>query len=746
MTRTAHRICPLCEATCGLEIELDGDRPVRVRGDAADVFSKGYACPKGIALGDFDRDPDRLDVPLVRGPDGVLAPASWDEAFAAVEEGLGRVRAEHGKDAVAYFYGNPIIHTIAIPLYTRLLRDFLGTRNIYGASTIDQMPKNVSCGLVFGDPWAVPVPDIDRTDHLFVLGANPMVSNGSMWTVPDLPGRLRALRARGGRLVVVDPRRTRTADAADQHVAIRPGADPYLLFAMVHTLFEEGLAVPLDEERFNGIEAVRAAAEDFAPEAVAEVCGIEAGVIRGLARDLAAARSAAVYARIGACTTEFGTVTNYLVDVLNALTGNLDRPGGAMFGESQHNAMVPTEPMVLGRWRSRVRGLPEVSGEFPVATLADEIDTPGEGQVRALVILASNPVLGAPNGERLDRSLASLDFMVAVDCYVNETTRHADVILPPPRVLQSGHFDIVLSRLSVRRVARYSPPVLPLEPGRPSESAILAKLALIAAGYGAKAEPATLDEIVIDKTLAAVLAAPGSPLAGRDPAELKAMLTGADSVERRLDLMIRLSGFGDVFGLRPDGLNLAALLANPHGIDLGELRPRLDEVLVTASGRVELFPEPVAGEVQRLAKRLLRGEAGGAPSGGNGFVLVGRRNLRAANGWTHNIPALAGGSNRCTLEINPADAVRLGLIQGQHVTVRGRKGELTVPVEPSDRVAPGVVCLPHGWGHGRRGTRLEYAAREPGVNVNVLTDELLVDRLSGNAVFNAVPVEVLPAG
>ncbi|KRV46518.1 molybdopterin-binding oxidoreductase [Wenjunlia vitaminophila] len=745
MTRTAHRICPLCEASCGLTIELDGDRATRVRGNAADVFSKGYVCPKGIALGDLDQDPDRLRTPLLRQPDGSLAAVSWDEAFAAVETGLNRVIAEHGRDAVAYFYGNPIVHTIALPLYSRVLREMLGSRNVFGASTIDQMPKNVSCGLMFGDPWAVPVPDIDRTSHLLVIGANPMVSHGSMWTVPDLPGRLRALRARGGRLVVVDPRRTRTAEVADEYVPARPGTDVHLLFAMVHTLFAEGLAVELDEAGFAGLDQLRQAAGDFTPEAVSEVCGIAPGTIRKLARDLAAAPTAAVYARFGACTTEFGTLTNYLVDVLNVLTGNLDRPGGVMFGEAQHNALVATEPLVLGRWHSRVRGLPEVVGEFPVATLADEIDTPGDGQVRAVLMVASNPVLGAPNGERLDRSLAGLDFMVAVDCYLNETTRHADVILPPPRLLQTGHFDIVLSRMAVRRVARYSPPALPLEPGQPSESAILAKLALIAGGFGAGADPAALDEMIIDRTLQAVLAAPGSPFAGRDPAELKAMLTGADSVERRLDLMIRLSTLGDAFGLRPDGLNLAALVAHPQGIDVGALRPRLNEVLVTASGKVELYPEPVGSDVQRLAKRLLRGEVPGRDAADGGLLLIGRRNLRSANGWTHNVPALSGGSNRCTLEINPADAGRLHISPGQPVTVRSRAGSIEVTADVTDRVAPGVVSLPHGWGHGRDGARLRHAAKDPGASANALTDELVVDRLSGTAVFNAVPVRVTPA-
>ncbi|MBB1244026.1 molybdopterin-dependent oxidoreductase [Streptomyces durbertensis] len=742
---THHRICPLCEAGCGLSVDIEDRRVVRVRGARDDVFSKGYVCPKGIALGEIDQDPERCHAPLVRQPDGGFAEVTWDEAFAEVARGLGRVAEKHGKDAVALYYGNPVIHAVGIPLYVAVMRQVMGTRNVFSSSTVDQMPKNVSSGLMFGDPWAIPVPDIDRTDHLLVLGANPLVSNGSLWTVPDLPGRVRALRARGGRLVVVDPRRTRTADVADQHVALRPGTDALLLFALVHTLFEEGLHTPLDPAVFAGERQVRAAAEEFSPEAVAGVCGVAPDTIRGLARDLAAARSAAVYARLGTTAAAFGTVTSWLVDVLNALTGNLDRPGGAMFGEAQHNVLRPTEPLRLGRWHSRVRGFPEVLGEFPAATLAEEIDTPGEGQVRALVAVACNPVLGAPNGERLEHSLANLDFMVAVDPYVNETTRHADVILPPPRLVESEHFDIVLSRLAVRRVARYSPPLLPREQGRPSEAQILARLTLILSGAGPGADPAALDSAIIDKTLAAVVGAPGSPLAGRDPAELKEQLTGEDSAERRIDLMIRLGAFGDVFGLRADGVNLAVLRERPQGVDFGPLRPRLAEVVGTESGKVELFPEPVAGDLPRLAE-FLAGERdrGERDRGEAGFLLVGRRNLRSVNSWTHNTAALSGGSNRCTLEINVADARRLGVGAGDEVTVRGRAGAVVAVAEPTDRVGPGVVCLPHGWGHGRDGTRMTYAAKSPGVNMNALTDELVVDPLSGNAVFNAVPVQVSP--
>ncbi|MEO3811306.1 molybdopterin-dependent oxidoreductase [Sphaerisporangium sp. B11E5] len=732
--RTAHRTCPLCEAVCGLTITLDdGGRVTGVRGDDADPFSKGFICPKGASLGRLDEDPDRLSAPLVRR-DGAWHEVSWPEAFAAVERGLGAVPGP----SRAVYLGNPSAHTMAGTLYGTALIRSLGTRQVYSASTADQMPKHVSAGLMFGDPLAIPVPDLDRTDFLLMLGANPLESNGSLCTAPDFPGRLKALRARGGRLVVVDPRRTRTAALADEHVFARPGTDAHLLMGMVHTLFAEKLTdvrVPV-----TGLEELEEAAAGFTPEACAAVCGVPAERISGLARELAAAPTAAVYGRIGTCTVEFGTLAQWLVDVLNVLTGNLDRPGGAMFPCPATEGPRRRSPYTTGRWHSRVRGLPEANGELPVATLADEIETPGEGQIRALVTVAGNPVLSAPGGARLDGALARLDFMVSVDPYLNETTRHAHVILPPPRVLQSGHYDFALLGFAVRDYTRYSPPVLPTAEDRPSESQILARLAMIASGQGAEADPGLLDELILDQTLRKAVETPGSPVEGRDPAELRALLTGTTGAELRLDAMLRLGPYGAWGGRLPydgasggDGLSLATLREHPHGLDLGPLRPRLGEVLRTASGAVELAPETITADVARLREALGR-EA-------SPFVLIGRRHLRSNNSWMHNVAPLVGGSNRCTLQIHPDDAERLGL-DGRAV-VRSAAGELTVPVETTDTIMRGVVSLPHGWGHA--GTTQAVAAEHAGVSANVLTDASVVDPLSGNAVFNGVPVTLTPA-
>ncbi|MEU8745551.1 molybdopterin-dependent oxidoreductase [Streptomyces parvulus] len=743
MPRTALRICPLCEATCGLALTIDGTEVTAARGDRDDVFSHGFICPKGASFGAVDSDPDRLRAPLVR-KDGELREAGWEEAFDAVAAGLRAVADRHGPHAVGVVLGNPNVHTVAGGLYPPVLLAALGTRSLFTASTVDQMPKHVSSGLLFGDANAIPVPDLDRTDHLLLIGANPLESNGSLCTAPDFPGRLKALRARGGTLTVVDPRRTRTAKLADRHVAIRPGTDALLLAAIVHVLYEEDLVdLGALAPHVLGVDEVRAAVRDFTPEAVAAACDVEAGVTRALARELAAAPTAAVYGRIGSCTVPHGTLASWLVDVLNILTGNLDRPGGALFPQAATDRTPrpagPGRGFALGRWTSRVGGHPEAKGELPLSALAEEIDTatgPGTGTpVRALITIAANPVLSAPDGDRLDKALDSLDFMVSVDPYLGETSRHADVVLPPPPPAQSPHHDFAFNTLAVRNQVRYTRPAVPLEPGRMAETEILARLTLAATGRHGT-DPAAVDAMVIEQTLGKSVRDPHSPVHGRDPGDLAARLTGENGPERRLDLMLRLGPYGDGFGARPDGLTLERLLAHPHGIDLGPLRPRLPQPLKTRSGKVELLPEPIAGDLPRLRQALAERPAG--------LVLVGRRHLRSNNSWMHNIPALTGGSNRCTLHVHPDDAGRLGVSAAQPVRVQGPGGEVTVPAEITDSVRPGVVSLPHGWGHDRPGTRQTHAATEPGVNVNQLLDGSLLDPLSGNAVLNGVPVKLVP--
>jgi len=741
--RTAFRVCPLCEAGCGLEITLDGDAVGRIRGDRDDVFSHGFICPKGSTLRQLHVDPDWLRQPVVKR-DGRFVPVSWDEAFAEVDRLLGPVLAERGRDALAVYIGNPTVHSLGAQLFARPLVRALGTPNVFSASTVDQRPKEVASALMFGGSLTVPVPDVDRTDLLLMLGANPYESNGSLATAPDWPGRIEALIARGGRLVVVDPRRTRTAEAASEHLAIRPGTDPFLLMAVVQVLGAEGLVdTGPAGPHLDGVDEVLALAAPFTPEAVAPVTGLDAEVIRGLARDLAAAPTACVYGRMGTTTALFGTVSSWLVDVINALTGNLDRPGGAMFTKAAAGAANTRgrggtgRGVRLHRRHSRVRGLPETLGELPVACMAEEIDTPGEGQVRALVTVAGNPVLSTPNAGRLDAALATLEAYVAVDPYINETTRHADVILPVPSALQRSHYDLALLQLAVRNVAHYSPPVLPLDDGQLSEWEVLARLALVAQGMGADADPALVDDLTARALVDAAVADETGPLAGRPGEEILAALGERRGPERLLDLMVRTGPYGDGFGARPGGLTLDVLIENPHGVDLGPLEPRLPEVLRTPSGTVDLAPEMIVADVPRLAAAL--------DTFAEGFVLVGRRDLRSNNSWMHNVEVLVKGKPRCTLHVHPDDAERLGLADGADAEVRSRTGRVVIPVEVTDGIRPGVVSIPHGWGHDAEGVELSVARRHAGVNSNELADHELVDPLTGTAVLNGIPVEVAPA-
>ena len=755
-TSLHYRTCPFCEATCGLQVETVGRELLSVRGDEHDVFSRGYICPKATGLKHLEEDPDRLRTPLVRRG-GELVEASWTEAFAEIDRRLPPIIAEHGRDAVAVYLGNPNVHNLSGSLYNTALLRALGSHNVYTASTVDQMPKQVSAGLMFGTMLSIAVPDIDRTGYLLVIGANPLVSNGSLLTAPDLRGRLRALRERGGRLVVVDPVRTRTAQAADEHLPIRPGTDALLLFAMVNVLVTGGL-VNLGRlaEHVHGVAEVAELAAGFTPEAVAPACGIDSASIRRLTRELAAAPSAAVYARIGSCTQEFGTLANWLVDVVNVLTGNLDRPGGSMFplaaagqrnAQGDRNAAGRGKGVRFGRWHSRVRGVPETYGELPVACLAEEIDTPGDGQVRALITIAGNPVLSTPDAGRLDRAMAGLELVVAVDLYLNETTRHAGVVLPVPPPAHRSHYDLAFGQLAVRNVANYSAPIFRPEAGMLDEWQTLLRLAAIVAGQGPGPAGAptegldALDGLVARTLLGLEMSVPGAPIAGRDPDELLATLAPHTGPERLLDLLLRAGPYGDHFGAEPGGLTLDVLRRQPHGVDLGPLQPRIPEVLRTPSGKIELAPQQIVADVPRLRSALSRATANGDP----GLVLIGRRQLRSNNSWMHNLTPLVKGRDQCTLLVHPRDAARLGLADGGDAVVTSETGSVRIPVEVTEEIMSGVVSIPHGWGHGADGARMAVAAEHAGVNSNLLADGSRLDAPSGNAVLNGIPVEVVPA-
>jgi anaerobic selenocysteine-containing dehydrogenase len=698
--RTMKRtICPLCEATCGLTIETEGDQILGIRGDTEDRFSQGYICPKGYALKALEEDPDRLRRPMIRSGEH-WREASWEEAFELIAARLPPLQPD-----LALYLGNPNVHNLAGQLYVPVLARLL-KGHIYSASTLDQMPKHVACSMMFGDPLSIPIPDLERTQYLMILGANPLVSNGSLMTAPNVKNRFKRIQQRGGKIVVLDPRRTLTAQNADQHHFLRPGGDAYFLLALLHTLEAEGLTKTSDH--YQGYEQLVSLLSDKSPENMSPHCGLAPETIRTLARELAAAPAAAVYGRIGTCTQEFGTLTSWLIEVVNALTGNLDRPGGAMFTKAAAGAKNTVGKPGSGRGyrpasqHTRVRGLPQVNGEFPAAALAEEILTAGPGQIRGLITIAGNPALSAPDSDRVAQALGQLEFMVSVDSYMNETTRFAHVILPCPGHLRRSHYDLVFAQLAVHNHARYSAPVFPLEPGQWDEWQIVLNLARLLSAPQLSLEQ--MDDLVAAQFLERN---PGAASDFRGP-------------ERLLDILLQ----GGPYQLQ------LARLQQGH-LDLGPLQPRLPEVLRTPSGKVELAPPELIQDLQRLQ-----------PKAPGEFVLIGRRELRSNNSWMHNLPLLVKGPSPCTMLIHPQDALRLGLESGSLATVSSDTASLEIAVEVTDSIMPGVVSIPHGWGHSQPGADMKVAARHAGVNVNRLLNSSRLDPLSGTIIQNAVPVQI----
>ena len=711
-----HRTCSLCEALCGLELEVHDGAVTKIRGNPDDVFSHGHVCPKGVAMADLHTDPDRIRQPMRRTASGWEA-MGWDAALDLVADRLHAVRSEHGRHAVGIYLGNPNVHHFGNLLANQLLVPALRTHNKFSATSTDQLPQMFAALHMFGHQLLLPIADLDRTQHLLVLGANPYASNGSILSAGNIRDRLAGIRTRGGRIVVVDPRRTATAEAADAHHFIRPGTDPLLMLAMLHVIFAEDLVAQGPWRTWtHGLDTLRQVVADVPPERVASTVGLSAGAIRTLARDLAAAPTAAVYGRFGICTQRFGGLAAWLTYALNLVTGNVDKPGGVMFTTPAADLVgFATRVGQRGHfdaWRSRVRDLPEFGGELPTATLAEEIDTPGEGQIRALVTIAGNPVLSAPNGKRLEPALEGLDFMVSLDMYRNETTRHAHVILPASSPLERDAYGLAMHALAVRNVARFAP-------------------ALFSPQDGARDDADTM------MALAQRLHA----RAGNRRGALTAAAARKLGTRRMLDLLIRMGPHGR--GLNPlgKGLTLADIARHPHGLDLGPLRPCLPDRLATPDRRVDLAPAILVADVPRLLAALDAGELGG-----DGLRLIGRRDLRSNNSWMHNSARLVKGKARCTLRMHPSDAAARGLAEGDLASLTSRVGSVDVPVECTDRIMPGVVSLPHGWGHHRPGTQLTVASERPGESVNDVTDEQAVDQLTGTAVLGAVPVEVGPAG
>lgn len=714
MARTVFRTCTLCEASCGLAFDVDGDRIVDVRPDPDDVLSHGYVCPKGVAIAALHDDPDRLRQPVRRQPDGSFAPIGWDEALDLIATRLRDVQRAHGRDAVALYVGNPVVHNPGVLLLRSALIATLGTKNCTSAGSQDTSPRFATSWHLYGSSVAIPVPDVDRTQYLLCLGANPVVSNGSFLTAPDMRGRLRAIQARGGRVVVVDPRATETAKLADEHVPIRPGGDAALLLSMVHVLGARGR---VDRARIarvaTGWDAVEALVREFAPARVAPHVGVPVATIERLALELADASSGSAYSRVGICNNAFGTVATWATDVLNLAAGKLGEVGGAMF-PSPAIDVVQLMGMVggdgQGRWTSRVRGLPETAGDLPAAILAEEMETPGPGQIRALLTFAGNPVLSTPNGRRLDAAIAKLDFVASIDLYVNETTRHADVILPPAWSLTEEHADLLMPNFAARNVARWSPAVVDKAPGERHDW-----------------------EIVLDLVKRLGGGPTGTPWQDRIAAVAE-RFGWRWTPESLLRLAVRIGPYGDRFLPWSKGLTMKSLEEAPHGIDLGPLQPGIARRVQRRDGLAHLAAAPILADARRLAATLET-----VPSRDE-LLLIGRRDIRTNNSWMHNVPAMVSGRPRCILYVHPDDAARAGVSDGDVATLASRVHRGDVPIRVTDEVRPGVVSLPHGWGHAPSAAWQRTAGAHAGVSANDWSDDQLVEGVVGQSVLNGVPV------
>jgi anaerobic selenocysteine-containing dehydrogenase len=713
--RVVHRTCTLCEACCGIEVDVDGGSVAAIRGDERDPLSRGHICPKAWALKDLHEDPDRLRQPIRRTETG-WEQVSWKEALAYAAEGIRTVQHEHGDGAAAIYLGEPVVHNLGAILFGDALVAALGSTKRFSANSLDQFPKQLASHWMYGSGLFLSVPDVDRTDHTLIIGANPVISNGSLLTAPGMAARLRRIQERGGKVVVIDPRRSETAKLADEHHFIRPGADPLLLAALVHTLFAEhrirlGALGPV----VDGLDMVEQSVACFTPEAVSERVGIAPATIRAIALAFSDAPRAVCYGRMGTCTVPFGTTATWLIEVLNIVSGNLDRPGGAMFPNPPVDVMRLQPKTERGRWRSRTRGTPEFMGELPSATLAEEIETPGDGQVRALITMAGNPVLSSPAGHRLSAALRRLDFMVSIDFYRNETTRHAHVILPPVGPLERDHFDVVFQLFSVQSTARWSPAVFASPPDTKNDADIL--LALASRLFWARGGSGRVKALALRALLA----------------------LGGERVSRlAVDLALRAGPYGSGMRVWGAGLTVKKLRESIHGIDLGPMEQCLPDRLPTRSGttvrKIDLAPREVIVDVARLQKSIDESP----PE----LVLIGRREMRTVNSWSHNLPSLVKGPKRCVLQLHPADAEARRIASGDVVRVTSRVGAVDVPVEITADVMPGVVALPHGYGHRGDGIRLRVASQHAGASINDLTDPAEIDPLSGNAVLNAVPVRV----
>ncbi|MFQ3246442.1 MAG: anaerobic selenocysteine-containing dehydrogenase [Arenicella sp.] len=695
-----HRACHLCEAICGLEIKTRGDEILSIKGDKADPISKGFICPKATAIADIHNDPDRLRKPVKRvGKDWIEI--SWQEAIDTTAKRLVEAQQKHGEDAVGFYAGNPGVHNYGNLTHGSLLRRAVKTKNNFSATSLDQLPHQLTSYAMYGHQFLIPIPDIDRTNLMVILGGNPLASNGSIMTMPNAPQRLKDLQARGGKLVVIDPRRSETATVADQHIFVKPGSDAYVLMAIINTLFKENqLNLGHLEDHLDGLDAIRTAVSGFSLELAEQQSGIDADAIRDLAIELATTDKAVIYGRMGVSVQEFGSLCQWAIQVINILIGSLDTEGGAI-ATSPAFAYVKKGTPGGGHFdlfKSRVSGLPEFAGELPAVTMAEEMLTPGDGQIKAMVTIAGNPVISSANASELDKAFSGLDFYVAFDFYINATTRHADIILPPTSPLEHDHYDIAFFRLAVRNCTRFNPAVF-----------------------------AANDEAMHDWEIFNAVSSKISELKGKDFRPLPAP-----------DVMVAHGIEHDYYGAEQNpemSLTLDKIKAQPHGIDLGPLEPGIVARLATESGKIMCAPEFLINDLMRLAESATDRAA-------DELLLIGRRHVRSNNSWMHNYHRLVKGKPRWQLMMHPEDMLDRGLSNESQVKVQSRVGEVITTVMSTDEVMRGVVSLPHGWGHKKYAVKMGIAVQQDGVNCNELTDDKFIDKLSGNAALNGVPVTV----
>lgn len=687
--RKHYRACNLCEAICGLEIALDeNDVIISIKGDENDPLSRGHICPKAVALKDIYHDPNRLKEPVRRTATG-WETITWEDAFTEVIQNLKAVQAQYGKNALATYFGNPSVHNSGTLLTIPGLLKALGSKNRFSATSADQLPHHFVSSLMFGHPSLLPVPDIDRTDFMLIIGGNPLASNGSMMTVPDVSTRLKAIQKRGGKVVVVDPRRTETAKIADQHIFVRPGTDVFLLLGIVKIILQN----PKTQSTEN-TQLLSSILADYSLENIAKITGMSLETIEKLAQEFMDAPSAVAYGRMGVSVQAYGGVCQWLVNMINILSNNFDKAGGAMFTQPAFDLVgTKNKQHIYNRWQSSVRGLPEFDSEIPVSALGEEIL---QGEVKSMVTLCGNPVLSTPNGQQLDTAFESLKFMVSIDIYINETTRHANIILPPTTGLEVAHYDLAFHNLAVRNTTRYSEPLYEKDNSQRHDWEILQELSN------------------------RLNANEGEPIpAPQDP-------------EMKIDFMLKNGFYGK------DGMSVQQLKDNPHGLDLGELNPCLNSKIRTDNQMINLMPELILNDLNRVKKQYTQL----SENQDLDLLLIGRRHLRSNNSWMHNSERLVKGRERCTLMIHPETAQKLGLVNQEKVQVQSRVGQVEIATEITDEIMPNVVSIPHGYGHARKGVQLDIATQHSGVSINDLTDDSMIDELTGNAVFSGVPVKV----